>query len=238
MAYQSLTLAQLRARLEARVESVPFWVDAEANDAINEALLTWGMLTGRWKTRVVLATTPGTVDYALPSAMTYRMRVAFNGHPLSPSALADLDLGRPDWRTETTADGGSVPSRPTLWAPLSLNLIYIWPADAAGGNSLVVDGVATTPVLTADGQYVDLAEADISTLLGFALHVLTYKKGGPWFAATQGLFRAFVEAAAAENSLITTTQWYRRFAGLDMRDLQPVSNQPSSVGQLVPGGGA
>lgn len=238
MPYQQLTREDLRTRLQARYEDASFWTPEEADDAINEALCTWGMLTGRWKRRLVLNTAANTYEYAFPATITYGMRVTYNGQPMSPSARVDLDLGRPNWRQESTATGNGVPNRPILWAPVSLGLIWIWPTDAAGHNALVLDGVSTTPQLTDDAQYVDLAEADLSPLLGFCLHVLAFKKGGPWFQKTQGYFRDFIEAAAVENSLITTAQWYRRYMGLDRRDLKPYKGAPTSVAALAPGSGA
>lgn len=233
MAYQAITFAQLKARLQARYESVPFWTEAEAGLAINEALLLWGLLTGRWKRRVQIATTAGNFDYGLPASLVFNMRVAWNEQPLSPASLEDFDNGRPNWRIETTASGGDVPTQPTLWAPVSLALIYIWPADADGHNSLTVDGVSATPQLVLDADYVDLAEADLSVLLGCALHLVGFKKGGPWFQATLPYFVAFLRAAAEENSLITTSQAYRRFMGLFHRDFNPLSGAPSSVDQLA-----
>ena len=233
MAYQRITLAQLLVRLKARYESVPYFTDTEATILLNEALQCWGMLTGRWKRRVTVQTTAATYEVALPATMVYRMRLAFNGYPLSPTSLADLDNGQPRWRSQTTTSGGQVPTRPTLWAPVSLTLIYIWPSDAAGNNSLVIDGVSDTPVLTDPGDFVDLAEADVNLLLGYALHAASLKKGGPWFAATQAYFTAFLLAAGAENSLITTSQAYRRAAGLEKDPLKRLKGAPSSVAQQV-----
>lgn len=229
MAYIQVTRAQLRTMLEERYEAVPYWTTDEANDALNEMLLTWGMLTGRWRSTVTLQTTAGTVDYAIPPGLSYRVRVAFDGLPLSPASRTEMNLGRPNWWNERTTDGGSVPRRPTLWIPISLNLLAIWPADAAGHHSLTVEGVANTPVLTDDAQFVDLAEADFSPLLGFALHVLSLKKGGPWLAKTLPDYRAFLAAAAEENSLIASSQFYRRFMGLDRRDLKLLKGAPAAA---------
>lgn len=106
--YQSLTFAQLQTRLAARVESAPFWTTDEAKAAINEALLTWGMLTGRWKRRVVLETTANTHELALPSTLVYRARVLFNGKPLDVDSRFGLDHARPNWRRETTASGNAL----------------------------------------------------------------------------------------------------------------------------------
>lgn len=233
MPYQSLTLTDLQTRLKARWDGVPYWTDAEATLYLNEGLLFWGMLTGRWKARVVLGTTAGTYDYALPSTMVYQMRITFNGYPLSPSSRFDLDNGRPNWRRETTASGGDVPTRPTLWAPVTLALFYLWPADAAGHNALTVDGVSATPTLVNAGDYVDLAEADVSLLLGYALHAAAYKKGGAWFRATMPYLTAFLQAAALENELLTTSQAFRRYLGLDKRDLKPPADAPSSLAQVI-----
>ncbi len=233
MAYQAIDLATLRLRLQTSYESVPFWTATEADRAINEALWFWNLLTGRWHQTIVLPTTANTVDYALPSTLLYRTRVLFNNRPLSPSSREELNNGRIHWRTETTASGGDVPTRPTLWAPISLGWIYVWPADAVGHNALTVEGVAATPVLTLDTDKVDLAEADLSVLLGYALHAISLKKGGPWFAATLPKFKAFLAAAAEENSLITTSQVYRKVMGLDRRDQKPFKDVPTALANLI-----
>ncbi len=214
MPYQQLTLAQLRARLQQYTEAAPFWVDAEANLAINEALRTWNMLVGRWRSRITLETPPtANPDYALPTPILYRTRVLLHGKALAAA--------HPRWTTDRTNTEGC-PSRPVVWCPVSLRTILLWPADAVGHNSLTVDGVATTPVLIADGDYVDLPEADISILLPFALHVLSFKKGGQWFAATAPAFQKFLAAAMEENQLLTTSQAFRRWAGLYKRDEKPL----------------
>lgn len=232
MPYQQTTLADLQAQLAARYEAKPFWVADEATLAINEALSTWNLLTGRWRTRVVLPTTTSP-EVALPATLTYRTRVAVGGRPLTPTSIFDLDHGRSQWRQETTATDG-LPSRPLVWAPISLMLIALWPADASAPRSLSVDGVAQTPRLVNAGDFVDLGEDDFSVLLNFALHVLALKKGGPWFAKTQGYFRAFLEAAAAENDLITTSQTYRAVMGGGDRGSEPIRRPGASpTGQAI-----
>lgn len=235
MPYQQTTLAQLQTRLALSWEGVPYWTAAESIVYLNEALQTWGLLTGRWKRRVTIQTTANTYEFALPATMTYRMRVAFNGYPLSPSSLTDLDNGQPNWRLESTTSGSPIPTRPTLWAPVSLYLIYIWPMDAVGNNALVIDGVSDTPVLVNPGDFVDLSDADQQLILGYALHAASLKKAGPWLQATTPKFKEFLQAAGAENSLITTSQAYRRYLGVDHRELKPLTGAPSSVAALIAG---
>jgi hypothetical protein len=233
MAYAQYTLADLETRLAARYESVPFWDQTEARQAINEALCTWNLLTGRWVTRAVMQTTPGEYEYVTPAPLSYRTRVLWNNQPLSPSSREDFNNGRPNWRQETTASGGAVPTQPTLWAPVSLELIYLWPADATGHNGLTLDGVMATPQLAAADQYVDLGQDDLSVLLGFCLHVLSYKLGSVWFQTTMPYFQAFLAAAGAENALITTSQIYRLYMGLDRRDLKPIRGTAPAAFQPV-----
>jgi hypothetical protein len=104
---------------------------------------------------------------------------------------------------------------------VSLRSVYLWPADA-GGTVITVEGIAATPVLSDDGDTIDLGTEQLDALLGYALHALSFKKGGAAFAATEDLFKAFLAAAADKNDLITTSTTYRRVMGLDHRDLKPI----------------
>lgn len=233
MSYQQVTLADLRGRLQSRYEGTPFWEDEESRLALNEALRFYNLLTGRWRTRETLTTvtTPATL-YQTSSSMLYRMRLTFNGQPIESASREGLNQIRRTWRSETTADGGDVPTRPVFWAPVSLRSFYLWPADAVGGNTLTVDGVAATPVMTEDGDYVDLGDDTLTALTGYALHALSFKKGGNAFAQTIPLYRAFLAAAAEENGQIKTLSLYRRAMGLDHRGLKPLRGTATRIDQL------
>lgn len=235
MPYQRVTLVTLRGLLKARWEGQPFWSDEDALDVLNEALQVWNLLTGFWKTRVLLATLSGATDYTLPATMVYGMRVEWNGRPLSPSSREDLNLGRYRWRSETTISGGDVPTRPLLWVPVGLTQVRIWPADDASGNSLTFDGVAATPVLVGDDDYVDLGDETLTLLLDYALHAASFKKGGTFFSATGALFQRFLQGAAEENAQIKASQVFRRFAGLPHVDQQQQTGAPTlldNVGKI------
>jgi hypothetical protein len=218
MPYQQTTWATLRQRLQDKWEDVPFWTDAEALLAFNEGLRVWNTLTGWWKRRITVATTANTIRYTLPGTLVYRTRVEFNGQAMFNSSVPDLDNGRWRWMIEHTTSGNGVPTRPMLWAPLSLQKIVIWPADAGGGNTLTLDGVSATPVLVNTTDYLDIGEDTVTVLLGYALHAAALKKAGPYFAATQKFFRSFLMAAAEENDQLKTSQVYRRYLGLDVKD--------------------
>lgn len=225
------TRADLRTRLADRWEGVPWWDTASADDAINEALLLWNLCTGQWRTRQTYPTTAGTIDYQLLGSLVFGTRLQWNTFPLDPTSLWELDQGRPGWRVETTATGGSVPTRPMLWAPVSLNLIHIWPADALGGNLLLVNGVAATPQLTQDAQYLDLGEELLAPLLDGALHIASFREGADRFLATRAQWTSFLTAAATHNSQLKSSLVFRRWLGLDRgRDLRPTRGAP----QLLP----
>lgn len=250
MPYAVSTLAALKASLVGRTDGAIFWADEEGRLAINEALRDWNLLTGRWRATRTLSTVAPIggvpqVEYALGATMTYGMRVRVVGGPgLIPTSVFELDYARPSWRNETTATGGDVPSAPTLWAPISLQRIAIWPATSgAGVNNLLIDGVAATPVLVEDGDFVDIGEETVDLLTDFALHILLFKEGGPRWRATQTILTDFLQGAAEENGRLKRSQAYRRLAGLDRRrDLQPTAKAPNKIAEILQappdGGGA
>jgi hypothetical protein len=232
MPYTSTTLGDLQTFMVQRWDTVVFWTTEEARLAINEALREWNLLTGRWRTRVTLAVTAGVPEVALPASMTYGMRVATAaGLPLIPSSTSEFDLGRPSWRLETTASGGAIPTRPLLWAPISLTQIAIWPTYAATTPAaLIADGVLTTPVLVNPTDYIDLGDEAIDPIVDMALHIVAFKEAGARWRATRPYFDNFLTAAAEENSLLKTNQRYRRFAGLDRRrDYQPTTGASTQL---------
>jgi hypothetical protein len=231
--YTSLTWSEIRERLKDRVEHKPFWDAEEALGAFNEALRFYNLLTGRWTDQASILTTANQYLYTVPTALLYRTRIAHIGLSLSPTSREDLNLGRYTWRSETTASGGDVPTRPMLWAPVSLRSIYIWPADAVSNNNLLFDGVAATPVLVEDGDTVDLGDELLGILLGYGLHALAFKKGGPYFQATLPYFRAFLKFAGEENGQIKTSKVYRRWMGLDHRDQKPLRGGSTLMDQVV-----
>lgn len=233
--YQAYTLAQIRQMLFDKVESVPFWVNAEANDAINEALLLWNALTGFWKGTQTISTTPNNWDYQLDSSLVFGTRVTYEGRVLAQETLKAMDSGHPGWQGQTTTSGGSVPNTPQNWFPLSIDMIAIWPADAYGGHVLWVDGIAQTPVLTADDQFIDIGNEELNAILNYALHTLALKEGGDRFAATTDLFKDFLRAAAEENDQLAESDMFRQFIGIDSsRDTRGKPTDYDQMGGRTP----
>lgn len=209
MPYQAVTLATLRTRLQHRYGASAFWSNEEARLALNEALRYWNLFTGRWRTRVTLATTAGTVWYSVPSSLVVNAQMAFGESPMGFAALTGLDRARPNWEAETTATGGAVPTRPAVWSPAGWTRFAIWPADAVGGTTLVIDGVRATPTLVLDADFVDLGESEHHALIGYALHVLSFKRGGEFLRSTLPLYAHFLQALADQNDRLRATSFYR-----------------------------
>lgn len=217
MPYNQTTRAQLRTLLENQLDSLAlaFWRVDEKNRLIQDGLRFWNLLTGYWKARAITNTTANTVWYALPGALTSSLRVSWRDFPLSPTSFHDLDLGRPQWESETTTTGGDVPTRPMCWVIGGINLIGIWPADAVGGNSLVIDGIANTPILAADNDPVDLAPDELNSLLNYLQHIASFKEGGKEWQATDDEFQAFLAAAGQCSAILRASATYRKWLGLD-----------------------
>lgn len=228
MAYAQVTLATLKLRLAERVEGVPYWTGEEARLALNEGLRIYSAATGFWRVALPLVTVPNDPFVAVPGTVVSTAQLKWNGLVLEPCSLFDLDYLFPNWRATTTADGGSIPTRPVYWARIALNLLAIYPADAfasvAGTHSLLVDGVRQTPVLRIDPDFVDLGQEQLDLLLGYAQHVLAFKLGGEALTSTYPAWLAFLQALAASNRRFAASAWYRQVLGLDQqRRMRPVS---------------
>lgn len=216
MPYQTVTLAQLRQQLQERWEATPFWTDTEALHALNEAMRVWNMFTGMWKKTQTTPTVANQVWYTFSSSFVYNMKVNFNSFNMDLGSLSSMDNGRSTWEGETTTSGGAVPTRPTVWIPAGLRTLAIWPADAAGSNMLVLDGVTNTPVLVNDTDYIDLAQSEHDALLGEALCIAAFKEGGQRFEAAKKFHKEFLAAALAQNSRLSASAYFRKALGLDV----------------------
>lgn len=241
MAYQQFTRAQLRSQLLERLggAGTTFWTTDELNGYIQESLRVWNSLTGFWRTRQVITTVANQVWYTVAGTITSSMRVAFNNQGLIPSSMEDLDTGEQYWESETTASGGTVPTQPQLYAIGALNLIGIWPADAAGGNALQVDGIASTPILAADGDFVNIGKEELTAILDYSEHAALFKEGGAEFVATLpsdenpgAILGNFLKAAGKRNATLMQSEMYRLWLGGDVagREKNPQRTKSERAG--------
>jgi hypothetical protein len=93
--------------------------------------------------------------------------------------------------------------------------IAIWPADAAGGNTLLIDGVANTPVLALPGDFADMGVQDLHAISGFAVYLGAFKRGASAILASKSLFDDFLQAALQQNDRLRYSLYFRKALGLD-----------------------
>lgn len=227
MAYTSITRATLRARLQDRYTGDAFWTATEANDALNEALRWFNLYTGFWRVTATAVTGVAARFISVPGTLTARTRVFRSGKVLTKYSIVEFYRYIRDWRTQSTTDGGNVPSTIRAWAPIGLGSIAIWPADAAGGTTLTFDGVKVTPILTADGQFLDLGNEEVALILSEALYALGFKR--PSLLATlQPLHAFFLKGCLERNDQLRTSSYFRAVAGLDQTPREEPLRQPVS----------
>lgn len=236
MAYQNITLTQLLTRLSARYEGQPFWTSDQARRAINEGLRIWSLITGYWQTAFSGTTVPND-PYQVPvgiGTLLKATRVTIGGQRLFQTSLYGLDHSVRNWEGTTTQTAGA-PTRPTMWAPVGLTAIAIYPADATVlGSAIVIDGVRNAPILVNGGDFLDMGDEEINTLLGYALHVLAFYKGAEALAKTRPLYVAFFKAAALKNTVFAASDLYRQTTGRDWTRLaQPMAVATSDAAAVV-----
>ena len=230
MPYTTTTLAQLQARLADRYENVPFWTAEEGRLAINESLRVFQALTGYWKQRITI-TVPALEHWVpIPGTIMQRTRLELNNKIIGRTSLVAMKYGHPFWQTDTVLSGGSVPTTIKNWMPAGLSLVGVWPAPIAN-QSVIVDGIAQTPILVNPGDFVDLGDEEFSTLLGFALHLLSFKAPDALFAASTPFRDAFYAAAALRNAQFKASDFYRHYTGLDVARSEQPTHRPMQEAQ-------
>jgi hypothetical protein len=210
---QHYSLTQMQSRLSDRLQRSPFWTTAELTAYLNEALRVWSALTGYWKKRVLLTTIRTLPYYNLAGYLTFGMHVEFNGTPLIQSSCINWDKGYPYWEGQPSATG------PIEWAPIGISLFAIRPPDLVGSNSLIVDGVASAPVLgtVADPtkDFIDIGDEELDALLKECQYLAAFKEGGQEFESALPLHQAFLKAAAVKNEKLNASAVFRRAMGID-----------------------
>lgn len=212
-AFQNTTLATLQARLAERYDGQVFWTADQARRAINEGLRIWNVITGTWRGSTAgLVTIPGDPYLFVDRSVAKVTRVSIGTRVLNPASLQQLDQLAPGWENSSAPAATSC----RFWAPVGLTVIALSPADAfPAQQAITVDGIVAAPVLVNGGDFLDLGDEEINTLLGYALHVLSFAKGISAIAATRPLYVAFIKAAADRNAVFAASSVYRKLIGLD-----------------------
>lgn len=220
MAFTQVTLAELRAMLTQRWEGVPWWTTVDANRALNEALKVWNIATGFWRDDSPAELVPNDPWVPFTAPIVMGTRILYNNIPLAKTSLFDLDQAKPDWRQAT--------GTPWAWAPVSLRLAVVYPAVTAFDTFIQVEGLMKTPVLAADGDFVNLGQEELNAILSYALHAAAYKTGGELLAETEPHRMAFWHAAARRNQQLKRSIPLRLSTGRSDQWQQP-THHPTAV---------
>lgn len=219
MPYLSLSFGQAKDRALDRVGSEVFWLDVEAGSAVNEAICVWQALTGSWTFSIDIPVTSGHF-YTTPGQIVSPQRILWNDTPLTLGSQEEMDYGNPGWEGTT--------GTPTTWMPLGISLFALYPAPLSG--TITIEGYAEAPVLGSDGEFVDLGDEHLNDVMGYAEHVLCFKEGTTEQSSSQGLYQAFVAAAADENSTIRTLNVYKNAMGLPRDEAERSSESNKVIG--------
>lgn len=223
MAYQRITLSELKGLAMKRLGNVLFWdQDTEIVKYLNEALRTWNLMTGQWKGQQLMLTVLGQTLYS--TTLLKVMRVSLNDLALDQTSLFGLDQGHPGWQADTGV--------PVCWFPVGLTQIGLYPKDSVGNRSLKLEGLTVAPVLSADADYLDLGDWQVQPLLDAVQHLASFKQGGDEFKATMPLMQNFVTAAGIQNAKFKESGMYRRYMGADAEEQQkPIYKGASGGGK-------
>jgi hypothetical protein len=224
MSYQRIRFSALKQMAMGRLGNVSFYNrDTEIPLYINEALRMWNVATWQWRGSYSWPTVPNQIFYTISAQILKPLRITYNGSPLDLTSLFSLDNGAHGWQADS--------SIPDSWFPVGLTQIGLHPADSAGANTLLVEGVVKAPVLLLDADYLDLGDWQVQAILDYVQHVAALKQGGEEFKATEAQLKNFVESAGLQNAKFKASAIYRRYMGLDLDlGLNPQGRQEEQRG--------
>jgi hypothetical protein len=189
----------------------------------------FNLFTGYWRGSATVNTVAATPFLSVSNTLTRATRVTRPGKVLTRKSIVELYRQRTNWRTQTTTSGGGVPTTVREWAPIGLNSFAIWPADAVGGLTLTVEAVKITPILAADGDFVDVGQEELDLILDEALWILTFKLPSER-EAQQARHDNFLQGCLARNDQLRKSSFFRSALGLDQEQrLEPTRRTKDPV---------
>ena len=215
MSYARTTLTTLRARLLERVGgSGKFWVTAELDYAINEALAAWNLLTGDLVTsenKTGVSAGTETISLSATALLPFRITATDGATILTPTTLKDLDQGEYGWRDDAN-------STPQFWAASGRDLVWIYPQpDAtavAGTNDFTVEEYDGAQQLVNAGDYIQVGDEDLDAIMNYAQAYLAFKEGpGEGTDNVQPLFQLFVATSKKRARWLRFENPFRLYMG-------------------------
>jgi len=183
------TLAEMRDSVWAALDgNSTFYPATEVDAAINEQIRVANLVLGFYQDSVEINTVANQYIYELPAPMLVPLAVSLAQRQLSRSSLAALAKRRRSWMQETTANYGPV----STWMPIGVRYLAIHPADAAGGRTLLVEGICDPPKATLDNDVLQIPGELTDAIRAMAAHVLQLKEGGKIFADSAAAYQEFL----------------------------------------------
>lgn len=204
-AYARVTLSDLKNRLTEKVgNNSTYWTSEEKKDAINEALSVWQVMTGEFTKNFTISVVGGTIFYTTPHQIASINRVLYNGIPLTPITVWELDMAYASWQ--------GTAGTPIYWAPVGSELFIVSPQPTTG--AFRIEGFTEQVRLLADGDFLQVGDEELTRLLDYAHHYLSVKEGVPEMSATMFGFKRFLKAASLRNARLLAAAFYKKIMGL------------------------
>ena len=187
-----LTVGALDTRILSRVDNNSLlFTQPERYAALTESSRVLNCLTSWSITSVNLSqpTQPCRVWYDVPYGLIIPTRVQIDGRFLKKTTLNQLARSRPNWVTETTS---SQEQPVTHWLPIGLRKFGIWPADACGGQQIIVSGPTDIQPYTDPNQTVSLSNDLLSSFDTLAILTLMLKESSKTFGQASVEYQSFL----------------------------------------------
>jgi hypothetical protein len=195
-----------------------FYNQSEYNNALNEALAVWQLLTGEWTaeySQAIPADTDvvsvDTTAYPVPMGVIRIRRAvgtATTGTPLYPMSLFEMDQ---ETHQRPSADSGTVEH----WAPLGYDSFVVHPPASTTQTVGIMYLSADPRVNLDDTTYIDLGDEEIQSIVEYAHWFLTFKEGmDEAFENTSPLKDLFLTAARLRNHKLRNTAPYRDYLAM------------------------
>jgi len=224
MPYATTTRSTLRTRITERLLST-FWSTSEINAYINEALRVWNVLTGYNREVYSAVSVPTNQAVYTMAELTgssnplFILRIEANASNTTISGINLAELGHltPTWFTTAAA------STQEFWSQVGQNNVVLYPKPS-GTPALNTYAVDLAEIPTADGDYIQVSEEDMTAIVDYAVFIARLKESGSEFQESSKLLQSFLQAAARYNAQILQTALYRKVMGLPNQQRQRPDN--------------
>jgi hypothetical protein len=167
------------------------YTQQEVINEINFSIQLVNLYTGFIQLELTTLTVPWSAAntiYTIPSGILYPTRMIFEGKPLKQHSFLELARLYRSWATDTTKNAYPV----AHWASIDMTTFVIHPADALGGNSLEITGVAEPVPLVSLTDVITMPDEVEEIIESLTAYTLAYKQGASEFKRSMEMFKAFL----------------------------------------------